>query len=117
MSAVVSGSIGIFVPFFIFVLVLFMYLHTIWLKNAFNDHGYGGKGVDVYPQKTVEDGISEFLGVVGGVDASKDGHGWQSNDTQYGRQSAGIRENPYKNNRIPGSPWVDNAPTSFRNTV
>jgi hypothetical protein len=97
-----------------------MYLHTIWLKNAFNDHGYGGKGVDVYPPKTVEDGISEFLGVVGGVDASRDStsHGWQGNDTQYGRQSASIRENPYKNNRIAGSPWIDNAPTSsVRNMV
>jgi hypothetical protein len=121
MSAVISGSIGIFVPFFVFVSVLFMYLHTIWLKNAYTDHGYGNKGAEVYPQNTVDVGISDFLGAVGGTEMPKDGtvHGWQGSEAQYGsRPSVSIRENPYKNSRISANSWNDDVTkTMGRNIV
>ena len=44
MSSVISGSMGVFFPFLVFAVMLFYYLHQMWLENASDSLGYPDKG-------------------------------------------------------------------------
>jgi hypothetical protein len=35
MSPVIAGSLGVFIPFLFFAIMLFYYMHSIWLLNIF----------------------------------------------------------------------------------
>ena len=37
-SSIYSGSMGVFVPFLVFTVMLFSYLHEIWMNNAFSSN-------------------------------------------------------------------------------
>jgi len=43
MSPVIAGSLGVFIPFLFFAIMLFYYLHSIWLLNIFPAPPTSGK--------------------------------------------------------------------------
>jgi hypothetical protein len=68
MSSVISGSMGVFVPFLIFAIMLFYYLHQMWIDNASESLLHLEKNSADYSSSTIGNGM-EMLSVAGGSGA------------------------------------------------
>ena len=60
MSSVISGSMGVFVPFLVFAIMLFYYLHEMWMENAEESLSYLDKNKGNQPISIIGGGIDMY---------------------------------------------------------